>query len=93
MKKANFSLVIALKSDHLNQVIHLCDYRFNMIIQGQENERKRSLQSHMNKQETKEVRDAQGRDGTASSEIPTEWLRDLGDLTSSVWERELTTSR
>lgn len=43
MKNANLSLVIILENDQLNEMNSLCDYRFNIIIQGQENERKRCL--------------------------------------------------
>ena len=93
MKNANVSLVITLKSDHLNEKNSLCDYRFSIIIQGQENERKRCLQSYINKQETEYVRDAKERDGTALSKTPKVQLGPLDDLISSPGEGELTLSR
>lgn len=93
MKNANLSLVITLKSDHLNEMNSLCDYRFSVIIQGQEHEKKRCLQSYINKQETEYVRAAKGRDGTALSKSPKVQLRPSDDLVSSPGEREPTPSR
>lgn len=57
-EKCQITPVITSKSDDLNEVNSLCDYRFSIIIQGQENERKRCLQSSINKQETEYIRDA-----------------------------------
>lgn len=91
MKNPNLSLVITLKSDHLNEISSLCDYRYSIIMQGQENER--SLQSYISNQETKHVRNAKGRDGTASSKTSKLQLGALDDLISSPGGKELTLSR
>lgn len=91
MKNPHLSLVITLKSDHLNEIHSLCDCRYSIIMQGQENERSRCLQSYISNQETEQVRDA--KDGTTSSKTSKLQLEPLDDLISSPGEREFVLPR